>query len=169
MSNSQILTNQPNDNLRILADATDELEEEIMSAPTEQPPPLKRRRIYSEDSVSPSISSQQDMDLEMATEQLLESFSQQDDAIEFRHRAMASCTESRTIPFYTMGDNFRVEELEDTWSGEHVGDFNFFDTVPTIVMVEEPSQASEGKSDSEPSISESFSPLPEGKIGRAHV
>ena len=92
VSNSQILTNEPNDNLRILADATDELEEEIMSAPIEQPPPLKRRRIHSEDSFSPSVSSQQDMDLEMATEQLLESFSQQDDAIEFRHRAMASCT-----------------------------------------------------------------------------
>ena len=41
-------------------------------------------------------------------------------------------------------------------------DFNFFNTVPTIVTVEEPSQASEGKSDSEPSNSESFSPLPEG-------
>ena len=34
--------------------------------------------------------------------------------------------------------------------------------VPTIVTVEEPSQASEGKSDSSPTNTESFSPLPEG-------
>ncbi|OKX69591.1 hypothetical protein AXD71_14935, partial [Listeria monocytogenes] len=151
----------PNENLRILAVATDELEEEIMSEPTEQPPPLKKRRIYREDSVNPSVSSKQDMDLEMATEQLLDSFSQQDDAIEFRHRAMASCIESSTNPLLTMGDNFRVEELEDTWSGEHLGVFDFFDTVPTIVTVEEPSQVSEGKSDSVPnSLYGSFSPLP---------
>ena len=61
-----------------------------------------------------------------------------------------------------MGDTFRIEELEDTWSGEHIGDSSFYDTVPTIVTVEEPSQASEGKSDSLPPNSESFSPLPEG-------
>ena len=35
-------------------------------------------------------------------------------------------------------------------------------TVPTIVMVEEPSQASEGKSDSSPTNSDPLSPLPEG-------
>ena len=34
--------------------------------------------------------------------------------------------------------------------------------VPTIVTAEEPSQASKGKSDSSPTNSESFSPLPEG-------
>ena len=36
-------------------------------------------------------------------------------------------------------------------------------TVPTIVTVEEPSHASEGKSDSSPLLSGSFSPLSEGK------
>ena len=97
----------------------------------------------------------------MATEQLLDSFSQQDDAIEFRHRAMASCIELSTNPLLTMEDNFKVEELEDTWSGEHLGGFYFFDTVPTIVTVEEPSQVSEGKFDSVPnSLYGSFSPLP---------
>ena len=35
-------------------------------------------------------------------------------------------------------------------------------TVPTIVTVEEPSQDSEGKSDSSPINTESFSPLPKG-------
>ena len=35
-------------------------------------------------------------------------------------------------------------------------------TVPTIVMVEEPSQASEGKSDPSPTLQGSFFPLPEG-------
>ena len=35
-------------------------------------------------------------------------------------------------------------------------------TVPTIVTVEEPSQASEGKSDPVPLLLGSFSPLPEG-------
>ena len=34
--------------------------------------------------------------------------------------------------------------------------------MPTIVTVEEPSQASEGKSDSMPLLQRSFSPLPEG-------
>ena len=75
---------------------------------------------------------------------------------------MASYTESSTIPLHPMGETFRIEELEYTWSGEHIGDPSFFDTVPTIVTVEEPSQASEGKSDSSPPISQSFSPLPEG-------
>ena len=41
--------------------------------------------------------------------------------------------------------------------GEHIESV----TVPTIVTVEEPSQASEGKSDSQPSLIESFSPLPD--------
>ena len=136
-SNSQIFPTELHENLRILADAT-ELEDEILNDPTEQSPPLKRRRTQSEISVSQSVSSQQDMDFEMATKQLLESFSEYDDSIEFRHRAMASCTESSPIPLHTMGDIFRIEELEDTWSGEHIGDPSFYDTVPTIVTVEEP-------------------------------
>ena len=56
-SNPQIFTAEPNDNLRILADAT-EVEDEILSDPTEKYPPLKRRRTQREISISPSISSQ---------------------------------------------------------------------------------------------------------------
>ena len=72
---------------------------------------------------------------------------------------MAICIESSTLPLLTMGEDIHIEEIQDTQAGEHM----LIVTVPTIVMVEEPSQASEGKSDSSPSNLESLSPLPEGK------
>ena len=96
----------------------------------------------------------------MANELFLDSFSQQDESIELRHRAMAHCTESSTLPLLTMGENIQLVETQDTLAGEHK--LIEMVTVPTIVTVEEPSQASEGKSDSLPCISESFSPLPKG-------
>ena len=71
---------------------------------------------------------------------------------------MALCTESSTLPLLTMGENIHIEEIQDTREGEHL----ILVTVPTIVTVEEPSQALKGKSDSLPLNSESFSPLPEG-------
>ena len=49
-------------------------------------------------------------------------------------------------------------ETQDTVKAEHLQ----LVTVPTIVTVEVPSQASEGKFDSLPNQIESFSPLPEG-------
>ena len=118
-------------------------------------PPLKKRKIYLEATVSPSLSSQRDLNTEMASTQYLVSFPQEDETIEIRHRAMASCTDSSTLSLLTMGENITIEEIEDTKSGEH----EMLVTVPTIVMVEEPSQASEGKSDSSSTISESFFPL----------
>ena len=48
--------------------------------------PLKKRRTFLEATVSPSLSSQQDLDSEMANEQYLLSFSQQDESIELRHQ-----------------------------------------------------------------------------------
>ena len=66
---------------------------------------------------------------------------------ELRQSAMAPCNESSTLPLLTMGENISLDETtQDTVQGEHLG----FDTVPTIVTVEEPSQVSEGKSDSVP-------------------
>ncbi|KAK1380704.1 hypothetical protein POM88_027448 [Heracleum sosnowskyi] len=131
-----------------------------MSVPTALSPPLKKRKTYRETTVSPSVSSQKDMDIDMATTQSLETSSQQGGSIEIRHRAMASCTESSTLPLLTMGEDIHLDDTQDTMSGEH---FTFdFETVPTIVTVEVPSQASEGKSDSSPTQIESFSPLPEG-------
>ena len=103
-------------------------------------PPLKKRRTFLEATISPSLSSQQDLDSEMANEQYLVSFSQQDEPIELRHRFMVPCTESSTLLLLTIGENIRIEEIEDTLSGEH----NMLVTVPTIVTVEEPSQASKG-------------------------
>ena len=94
----------------------------------------------------------------MANKQYLVSFSQHDEPIKLCHRAMAPCTESSTLSLLTMGENIRIEELEDTLSGEH----NMLVTVPTIVTLEEPSQDSEGKSDSSPLLSGSFSPRSEG-------
>ncbi|KAK1397586.1 hypothetical protein POM88_007449 [Heracleum sosnowskyi] len=132
--------------------------EETLSAPTALSPPLKKRKTYRETSVSPSLSSQKDLDIEMAIEQSLETSSEQDESIEIRHRALAICNESSTLPLLTMGEDIQIQETQDTLSGEHLGS----ETVPTIVTVEVPSQASEGKSDSLPSITESFSPLPEG-------
>ncbi|KAK1396442.1 hypothetical protein POM88_006305 [Heracleum sosnowskyi] len=131
-----------------------------MSVPTALSPPLKKRKTYRETTVSPSVSSQKDMDFDMATTQSLETSSQQGGSIEIRHRAMTSCTESSTLPLLTMGEDIHLDYTQDTMQGDH---FTFdFETVPTIVTVEVPSQASEGKSDSSPPIIESFSPLPEG-------
>ncbi|KAK1400955.1 hypothetical protein POM88_000560 [Heracleum sosnowskyi] len=131
-----------------------------MSVPTALSPPLKKRRTYREATVSPSVSSQKDMDIDMATKQSLETSSQRDESIEIRHRDMASCTESSTLPLLTMGEDNQIDDTQDTMQGEH---FNFdFETVPTIVTVEVPSQASEGKFDSLPNQIESFSPLPDG-------
>ncbi|KAK1387455.1 hypothetical protein POM88_015633 [Heracleum sosnowskyi] len=130
------------------------------SVPTALSPPLKKRKTYREASVSPSVSSQQDMDIDMATEQSLETSSQQDESIEIRHLVMASCNESNTLPLLTMGEDIQIDDTQDTMQGEHF-DFDF-EIVSTIVTVEVPSQALEGKSDSQPSLIESFSPLPEG-------
>ena len=58
--------------------------------------------------------------------------------------------QSNTLPLLTMGENITIEEIQDTLLGEH----EMLVTVPTIVMVEDPSQASEGKSDSSPHNSE---------------
>ena len=99
------------------------------------------------------------MDFEMANEQYLGSFSQHDDPIEIRHRAMAPGKESHTLALLQIPHDILVEEVnEDTVSGREIMSV----TVPTIVTVEEPSQASEGKSDPVPTLQGSFSPLPEG-------
>ena len=71
---------------------------------------------------------------------------------------MASCTESNTLPLHTMGENITIEEIQGTLSGTH----EILVTVPTIVTVKEPSQASKGKSHYLPHNSESLSPLSEG-------
>ena len=122
-------------------------------------PPLKIRKTFLEATVSPSVSSQQDMDFEMTNEQYLGSFSQQDDPIEIRHRATAPCKESHTLALLQIPHDILVEEVtEDTVLGREI----VCVTVPTIVTVEEPSQASEGKSDSSPKLQGSISPLPVG-------
>ena len=71
-----------------------------VSEPTSLPPLRKRSTLF-EETVSPSLSSQQDLDSEMANEQYLVSFSQHDESIELRHRAMAPCTESSTLTLLT--------------------------------------------------------------------
>ena len=87
------------------------------------------------------------MDYEMANEQYLGSFSQQDDPIEIHHRAMASVRESHILALLQIPHDILVEEVtEDTVSGRELVSV----TVPTIFTVEEPSQASEGKSDPVP-------------------
>ena len=78
-----------------------------MSDPTALPP-LKKRRTYLEAHVSPSLSSQQDLDLNMANEPVLDSFSQHDESIELRHRAMAPYTKSSILPLLTIGENIQV-------------------------------------------------------------
>ena len=85
-----------------------------------------------EASVSPVVSSQQDMVLDMSNEPFLGSFSQQDDTIEVRHRGLTICTESSTIPLLIMRSHLE-EATQDTSSAEHLV------TVPTIVTVEVPS------------------------------
>ena len=125
--------------------------------PTALPPHKKSKP--NEATVSPSVSSQQDMDYEMADIQYLGSFSQQDDPIEIRHRAMALVKESHTLALLQIPHDILVEEVtEDTVSGRELVSV----TVPTIVTVEESSQTSEGKSDPMPDIQGSFSPLTEG-------
>ena len=122
-------------------------------------PPLKKSKTFTEATVIPSVSSQQDMDYDMTNEQYLGSFSQQDDPIQIRHRAMAPGKESHTLALLQIPHEIRVEEVtEDTVSGRKLVSV----TVPTIVTVEEPSQASEGKYDPTPTLQGSFSPLPEG-------
>ena len=71
-------------------------------------PPLKKIRTILEASVIPSLSSQQDLDFGMAIELFLYSFSQQDESIELRHRAMTTCTESSTLPSLTMGEDIQI-------------------------------------------------------------
>ena len=63
-------------------------------------PPQKKSKPNTEATVSPSVSSQQDMDYEMANEQYLGSFSQQDDPIEIRHRAMAPGKSHTPLHFF---------------------------------------------------------------------
>ena len=122
-------------------------------------PPLKKRKTFLEATVSPYVSSQHDMDFEMANEQYIRSFSQQDAPIEIRHQTMALCKESHTLALLQIPHEILVEEVtEDTVSGREI----VFVTVPTIVTEEEPSQAFEGKSDPSPNLQGSFSPLPEG-------
>ena len=124
-------------------------------------PPQKKSKPYTEATVNPSVSSQQDMDYEMANEQYLGSFSQQDDLIEIRHRAMASVQESHTLALLQIPHDILVEEVtEDTVSGRKLVSV----TVPTIVTVEESSQTSEGKSDPEPTLQGSFFSPPRGNI-----
>ncbi|KAK1370328.1 hypothetical protein POM88_036420 [Heracleum sosnowskyi] len=154
--NIESYPNQPEPNLNTRN--RNSSDEETMSDPAALSPPPKKRRTYREISVSPSVSSQQDMDFEMASIQSLETSSQQGESIKVRHRAMASCTESSTLPLLTMGENITLDVTQDTLLGEHLG----HETVPTIVTVEVPSQAYEGKSNSSPTQIESFSPLPEG-------
>ena len=101
------------------------------------------------------------MDFEMANEQYLGSFSQQDDPIEIRHRAMAPCEESHTLALLQIPHDILVEEVtEDTVSGREI----VCVTVPTIVTVEEPSQASEGKSDPSPTFTRIIFSPPRGNI-----
>ncbi|KAL8121917.1 hypothetical protein AgCh_018593 [Apium graveolens] len=127
-----------------------------VNEPSALPPP-KKRKTFTEASESPSLSSQQDMDFDMASEQLLETFYQQDESIEIRHKAMASCTESSTLPLLTMEAYKPIDDTQDTERGVHIESV----TVPVIVTAEEQSHASEGKSDSQPPLIESFSPLPD--------
>ena len=99
------------------------------------------------------------MNFEMADEQYLGSFSQQDDPIEIRHRAMASVRESHTLALLQIPHDIHVEEVtDDTVSGRELVSVTFL----TIVTVEESSHTSEGKSNPVPTLQGSFSPLPEG-------
>ena len=129
-----------------------------LSDPVALSPPVKKRRYAMETTTSPSVSSQQDTDFEMASKQSIDSFSQQDESIEIRQSAMAPCNESSTLPLLTMGEDNPLEFAQDTLTGEHLGS----DTAATIVAVEQPSQAYEGNRDSLPNLTESPSPLPGG-------
>ena len=74
---------------------------------------------------------------------------------------MAHVKESHTLALLQIPHEILVKEVtEDTVSGRELVSA----TVPTIVTVEEPSQASEGKSDPVPTLQGSFSPLPRGNI-----
>ena len=96
------------------------------------------------------------MDFEMADEQYIGSFSQQDDPIEIRHRAMAHVQETHTLALLQIPYEILIEEVtENTVSRRELVSV----TVPTIVTVEESSQTYEGKSDPVPTLQGSFSPL----------
>ena len=84
-------------------------------------PPQKKSKPNTEAIVSPYVSSQQDMDYEMANEPYLGSFSQQDDPVEIRHRAMALVKESHTLALLQIPHDILVEEVtEDTVSGREL-------------------------------------------------
>ena len=74
-------------------------------------PPQKKSKPNTEATVSPYISSQQDMDYEMANEQYLGSFSQQDDPIEIHHRAMTLVKESHTLALLQIPHDILIEEV----------------------------------------------------------
>ena len=57
----------------------------------------------------------------MVIKQSLGSSSQQGETIEVRHRAMASCKESSTLPLLTMEEFNQVEFAQDTLTGVHIG------------------------------------------------
>ena len=72
---------------------------------------------------------------------------------------MTPCKESHTLALRQIPHDILIEEVtEDTESGREMESV----IVSTIVTAEEPSQASEGKSDPTPILQGSFSPLPEG-------
>ena len=76
--------------------------------------------------------SKQNMDFEMANEQYIVSFSQHDDPIEIRHRAMAPCKESHTLALLQIPHDILIEKIiEDTVSGQELQ----LGTVLTIVTV----------------------------------
>ena len=98
--------------------------------------PSRSGKTFCEATVSPSVSSQHDIDFDMANEQYLGSFSQQDDPIEIHHRALAPCKESHTLALLQIPHDILVEEVtEDIVSGRDIVSV----TVPTIITVEEPS------------------------------
>ena len=72
-------------------------------------PPLKKRKTLREATVSPSVFSLHDMDFEMANEQYPGSFSQPDDPIKIRHRAMVPCTESHTLALLQVPHDILIE------------------------------------------------------------
>ena len=71
-----------------------------LNEPAALPPPSKKQRTLPEATVSPSVSSQQDMDIDMVDAQLLETFYQ-----DSRHRTVAPGSESSTPPLILMGEH----------------------------------------------------------------
>ena len=95
-------------------------EDDTLRDPVALSPPVKKRRYARETTTSSSISSQQDIDMEMAIKQSLDSLSQQGESIEIRQSAMATCNESSTLPLLTMGEDNPLEYAKDTLTGEHI-------------------------------------------------